>query len=221
MGMSGWRWYVGVALGAAWISTCAACIPTLGRTNAKLESGFDVAFSAGGHVLSSGQDELEAATDTEAYPQGELDLQLGHRSPTHNAGVAAQLRVPASLIFTTLDLYLELPSQAPLYYGVGFEIGLYPGAYATITTYLNQHYYVTVTARALHVGSDEEAARDQWMLSPQLSVGSDAAGDLALTFSYARTTGTGIDIGTCFDECESPYHDYRSQFFLVAASARF
>lgn len=199
------------------VLSAAACIPTVARTNARLEPGVDFAIAGANGVLFEGEDEDGNTTETSpAYLHAELGLQYARRG-SDNGGFAVQLKVPLAFVFTTLEAYYEFPSTHPWYYGAGIELGAFPGIYGTVTRYLSQTSYLSFTQR-VSSNIDDRASATQ--VNPQISFGVDnGAIDLSVFASYAYLNGRGLNVKVClFDDCGK---DYRNQFGLIGAAVRF
>ncbi|MBK8479923.1 MAG: hypothetical protein IPL40_01920 [Proteobacteria bacterium] len=95
----------------------SGCLPHVARRNARIEPGFDLDLTVGGGGASRTDDQRpDDSIPVGAWLNAEVDLQLGTRH-ANNLGYAIQLKVPLLFLLTTLDLYLELPSTSPWFYG--------------------------------------------------------------------------------------------------------
>ncbi|MBK6849864.1 MAG: hypothetical protein IPG96_20780 [Proteobacteria bacterium] len=194
-----------------------ACLPHVARKNARIEPGVDLDLAVGG-VLIGGTPPTRhlEGEPTELRPFAEVDLQFGARR-ANNLGYAIQLKVPLVFVLSSLDLYLELPSTSPWYYGVGAELGLQSGVYGVVTWMSPRRTYLTLTGRALAAPSYD----NHWglMLNPQLSAGwAGRLADLSLFASFGHVVGGAIDTNWSCDDC---YASPRKNFLLFGTSVRF
>ncbi len=213
-------WFVGLWLCFAIVG----CIPNASRTNAKIESGGGANFVIAGELFPEGRDEVGDTTGVEIRAQPELDLQWGFKNEDHS-GFAVQLKIPITVIFASLDLYYEFPSDHPWFFGLGVELGSLYGAYGVVTRYLNNNTYVSFTPRVLTntlVESERNSEGQFFMINPQLTLGTERFewADIGLFVSYAYQTGEGINVNLCviFDSCEEK--DFRKNYLLVGLSMR-
>lgn len=198
------------------IGALASCVPTAARKNARIERGLDVELIAGVQVVDEGEDENGDATEGSALAHFELDLQFG-AGLGENAATAFQIKIPSSIVFTSLEAYYQAPPVGNFYYGFGAELSALPGLYAVFTQYLDKNFYATFTSRVLFAESRDEKAL---LLNPQLSFGMDGAVDLSVFLSYAHHTGQGFD----FDiDLFGPNDrkDYHRKYWLTGAAIRF
>lgn len=199
---------------AAAVGAAAACVPTAARKNARVEPGVDVDVTGGFQYILAGEDESGATTEVEEVPHVELDTQVAGDFSGGSA-FAVQLKVPSTIVYTSLDLYYQLaPLDARTYLGFGVELGAAPGGYACYTRYMSPSSFLTFTGRVLTSGSGGA------LLNPQLAIGHTGTGmELAVFATYAHDTGRGIDIDIDLFTDED-HKDYRKQFALVGVSLR-
>lgn len=192
------------------------CIPNLARTNARLEKGFDATLSVGANTLLPGKDQTGKTTQTKTwpFPVAELDLQYANKLENSSA-VAIQLKVPMGLYTSALDIYYQFVPMGSWYFGVGGELGGFPGGYFCASHYFTEKTYITFTPRVL--GTFFYKDLPKVMLNPQLALGWAGGADVAIFVSYGYAFEKGIE--TCFF-CESK-DDFRKQFLLSGVSLRF
>ncbi len=180
-------------------------------------------------------DSAHANEDRWGY-NAEVDLQYGNRTED-NSGWAVQAKVPLVFTFSTLDVYYEIPSSHPHYFGIGIEGGFLSGLYATYSYYFTESLYFTFTPQAHYyfgevrleakAGNPEKENRlaHIW-LNPQIAFGmrpGDGTIDISLYASYNRVLGDGADFQLClFDytnACEK--RDLRTDFLQFGTQFRF
>ena len=183
--------------------------------NAKVQPGLSFRAVAGAQAMLPAE-EGDGGSDTRKSGHFELDLQWGKK--LGDSAIAAQLKVPVAFVLSSLDVFYQVPSNHPFYFGVGGELGAMPGFYAAATYYLNDSTFVTLTPRALRE-LDTEADEGSWQLSSQLAIGSNSGGgQLAGFVQYAHQTGQGfnVDINLFGDDDR----DYRKDFILIGVALR-
>ncbi len=222
-----------LSLGLFLLLLNVGCFPNVGRTNANLEEGFDIAASGGAVFVEDSSLVDYYDEDPNVGFNVELDLQ-GAWKNADNSGFAVQGKIPLYYIFTTLDLYYQFPSSKPHFYGIGAELGMLSSIYMAYTYYFNDILYFTLTPR-FHVfaGSVEIEIEGQetqennlsrlW-LNPQIAFGvkpRDGLVDISLFAYYNHLLGKGADFNwLCIDNCEND-KDYRKQFWYMGVQARF
>ncbi len=189
----------------------SACVPTASRKNAKLKPGIGMDLS-GGYQWVADSDE-EGST---SIPHVEVDVQYA-QSLSDGSAIAFQVKVPYTIVFSSLDLYYQLPEGSQgLYYGFGAELGVLNGLYGVITQFVDDSFYYSFTPRIL-VGNDFE--EKTILLNPQIAIGIAGSTDLSAFASYVYHTGNGFDFQLHFSD-EDDSHDYRKHFALVGLSLR-
>ncbi len=167
-------------------------------------------------MIGEGETETGETTSSGRVEHVEVDVEFAH-ALDDGAGLAIQLKTPASIVFTTLDFYYALPSAGETYYGFGAEIGALPGVYGVVTQYFGDALFVTFTPRVLFA---ESRAENALLINPQLAFGIDGGVDLMGFASFAYHTGRGFDFDIdIFGEDDR--HDYHKKYWLVGLASRF
>ena len=195
----------------------AACVPTAARKNARIEKGWDVDLSAGMQYVPAGENNMASSSGADEIVHLEVDVQYAHKSEDGSA-FAGQLKIPISIVFTTLDFFYQLPeNNSRWFFGFGAEVGALPGLYAVATHYLDDNFYVSLTPRVLNAKSEDQQAV---LINPQLSFGFDDRVDLSAFINFAHHTGEGYDFDIDFFS-DDDSSDYRKNFWLIGGSVRF
>lgn len=194
-----------------------ACVPTAARKNARIEHGVDVDLTAGMQYVPAGENDTADSSETDQVLHLEVDVQYAHKSEDGSA-FAGQLKIPISIVFTTLDFYYQLPeNNSRWFFGFGAEVGALAGLYVVATHYLDDNLYVSLTPRVLNAESEDQQAV---LINPQLSFGLNGQVDLSAFINFAHHTGEGFDFDVdLFGEDDGS--DYRKNFWLIGGSVRF
>ena len=192
-----------------------ACIPTAARKSARVEPGLDVDFSGGSQYLLEGEDENGATTEVLKTGHAELDLQWGAALEDDDA-IAFQLKVPATLVHTALDVFYQLPStNRRRYFGYGAEFSIAPALYIAATQYLTDALYLTFTPRVL-------TQFDNVSVNPQVAVGFESGPvDFSVFVAYLHVFGDGFNIKVDLPFRILDEEDFRNDFALLGGSIRF
>lgn len=196
--------------------TIAGCVPSMARSNARIDPGFNVALAGGAQFVGEGERGDGSSSSFDTVLHLEVDVEWAQKFED-DSGFAVQFKVPLNFVFMSLDLYYALPAQGQTNLGFGAEIGALPGLYGAITRYMSKDTFITFTPRVLLHGSDVDGGV---LLNPQLTVGIDGGLDIYAFANFAHHTGRGFDfdIDLFSDEDNK---DYRKNFGLAGLAIRF
>lgn len=198
-------------------SLLAACVPTAARKNARIEGGVDVDLTAGMQYVAASESDTSESGSADQTIHLEIDVQYAKKTEDGSAFVG-QIKIPLLYLFTTLDLYYQLPeTNSKWFFGFGAEVGILTGLYAVATHYIDDNLYVSLTPRVLNAESDDQQAV---LINPQLSLGFDGDTDISAFVNYAYHTGEGYEFDIIFSD-DTDGNDYRKNFWLIGGSARF
>jgi hypothetical protein len=200
----------------------------VGRTNARIEEGFDVALGMSLDYYKPVTDTDGTKTDNNGSASFWAKLQYAGRLPDGSA-----VAVQANVNWPALDVYYALAEDEGdrWFFGVGVEGGLWgenfgAGLYGVGTLYFGEIYYLTFTPRISFSDdfsdmSEEEGPHRSVWFNPQIAFGVDAAGwvDLSVFAGHARLAGDGV--GLC-ESCMIFYREtYRKSIWMLGGQARF
>ena len=166
-----------------------ACGPNLARTNARVEKGFNLG-AAGVYNRTSRDTQNE-----EHQNLGQADFNIGYSdSKESNLGFSALGKIGINS-YPGIDLYLELPSRYPFYYGIGAELGAGNGGYIIGSYYFTEVFFISFTGRV------SRWIHQQALYSPQLSLGwsyKKGSPTVSLFSGYQYFSGRGLNMDTNF-----------------------